>query len=80
MGLTHLSFADDLPMFSAADLPELNLLKDALLDFGKISGLAVNPSKSKVFCASILATLKQDILKILQFNEGNEIFWLAPHS
>ena len=57
MGLTHLSFADDLPMFFAADLPELNLLKDALLDFGKI--LAVNPSKSEAFCASILATLKQ---------------------
>ena len=56
VGLTHLSFADDLPMFSAADLPELNLLKDALLDFGKI--LAVNPSKSEAFCASILATLK----------------------
>ena len=71
LGLTHLSFADDLPMFSAADLPELNLLKDALLDFGKISGLAVYPSKSEVFGASILTTLKQNNLKILQFNEGN---------
>ena len=55
VGLTHLSFANDLPMFSTADLLELNFLKDALLDFGKISGLAVNPSKSEVFCASIPA-------------------------
>ena len=71
LGLTHLSFADDLPMFSAADLPELKSPQRCLAGFWKNLWLAVNPSNSEVFCASILATLKQNILKILQFNEGN---------
>ena len=68
--LTHLSFADDLLIFTAADPSSIQLVKNALLDFEKISGLAVNPSKSEIFCAATSEHLKNQILEILNFKEG----------
>ena len=49
--ITHLSFADDLLLFSAADLPSIRIIQLALEKFREISGLALNPNKSEIFFA-----------------------------
>jgi hypothetical protein len=65
--ITHLSFADDLMIFVAADLHSVQLVKDTLDEFKELSGLSVNHSKSEVFCAAVPIALQDQILSILQF-------------
>jgi len=48
--LTHLSFADDLFIFSAASLESMCAIKGVLDEFENLSGLRVNPSKSSFLC------------------------------
>uniref|UniRef100_A0A2N9FNM3 Reverse transcriptase domain-containing protein n=1 Tax=Fagus sylvatica TaxID=28930 RepID=A0A2N9FNM3_FAGSY len=69
--ITHLSFADDLLLFSSADLPSIRLIKSVLEEFKDISGLALNPNKSEVFFAAVPGEIKEQILSCLQFKEGN---------
>jgi hypothetical protein len=69
--ITHLSFADDLLLFSSADLPSIQLIKSVLEEFKDISGLALNPNKSEVFFAAVPGEIKEQILSCLQFKEGN---------
>jgi len=52
--LTHLCFADDFLLFSKASLPSINIVKSALMEFERISGLKVNPTKSSFFCWYLL--------------------------
>lgn len=52
--LTHLSFADDLLIFSDASLSSISIIKAALLEFEMLSGLKANPSKSSLFCSVFL--------------------------
>ena len=56
--ITHLSFADDLLIFVAADIQSIQIIMDALDEFKGLSGLSVNQSKSEVFCAAVLAGLQ----------------------
>ena len=68
--ITHLSFADDLMIFVAADLHSVQLVKDTLDEFKELFGLSVNHSKSEVFCAAVPTVLQDQILSILQFRVG----------
>ena len=56
--ITHLSFADDLVIFVAADLHSVQLVKDTLDEFKELSGLLVNHSKSEVFVQQSLLFCK----------------------
>ncbi|KAK5831683.1 hypothetical protein PVK06_015481 [Gossypium arboreum] len=47
--LSHLFFADDLVIFSQADLVHSGLLKDFLNNFCELSGHKVNARKTNVF-------------------------------
>jgi hypothetical protein len=68
--LTHLCFADDLLLFCDASIPFISIVKAALLEFERISGLKANPSKSSLFCSSISARIKDLLLVELQMKEG----------
>ena len=68
--ITHLSFADDLLIFTAANLPTINLVKEGLEEFKVASGLDINPSKSEVFFSTVPQDVKWKILDVLQFKEG----------
>jgi hypothetical protein len=46
---THLCFADDLLIFSKANMDSLGSIKSILAEFEKISGLKANPAKSTFF-------------------------------
>lgn len=51
MGLTHLSFADDILVFTDGVASSLQGIMSVLDDFGKISGLFINASKSSIYTA-----------------------------
>jgi hypothetical protein len=68
--LTHLCFADDLLLFCDASIPSISIVKAALLEFERISGLKANPSKSSFFCSGISVRMKDHLLAELQMMEG----------
>ena len=63
-------FVDDLPIFTAANLPTINLVKEGLKEFKVASSLDINPSKSEVFFLAVPEDVKWKILDVLQFKEG----------
>lgn len=66
--LTHLSFADDLLIFSDSSQIFLEGIKDVLSDFNKLSGLRVNYSKSEFFCSD--TSTRQQLADILGIKVG----------
>ena len=68
--LTHLMFADDLILFSKADVPTLRTLKDTLDSFFLTSGLKANIHKSQMFLGGCHNSLHYQCLQILGFQEG----------
>jgi hypothetical protein len=68
--LTHLCFADDLLIFSAAKMDSIHAIKGVLAEFEGLSGLKANPDRSLVFCAGLMDRGKQDVLNLLQMSEG----------
>jgi hypothetical protein len=69
--LTHLCFADDLLIFTAASLHSIKLIKNVLYEFEDISGLKANPAKGLVFCAGIPDKDKAEALSLLHMSEGS---------
>jgi hypothetical protein len=70
LGLTHLCFANDLLIFSAANSDSISIILVVLKDFEEITGLKANPLKSSVFCSGLSDMVKQEILSLLQMVEG----------
>ncbi|GJZ04216.1 serine-threonine/tyrosine-protein kinase catalytic domain-containing protein [Tanacetum coccineum] len=70
MKITHLSFADDLLVFCHGGEIFVNVIKDALLEFSKVSGLLPNMDKSVIFFGSVKENVKQWILQVLPFRIG----------
>ncbi|GJT77731.1 putative RNA-directed DNA polymerase [Tanacetum coccineum] len=68
--LTHLSFADDLMVFSKADVHSVEILSNALKEFSGVSGLVPNLDKSSVFFGNVPEHLKARILNILPLAVG----------
>jgi hypothetical protein len=68
--LTHLCFADDLLIFSAATLASVQCVLGALVDIEALSGLKANPSKSSVFIAGVSTTDKQNLFELLHMPKG----------
>ncbi|GJT81127.1 RNA-directed DNA polymerase, eukaryota, reverse transcriptase zinc-binding domain protein [Tanacetum coccineum] len=69
--LTHLSFADDLMVFSRADVHSVTILSKALMEFSGVSGLVPNLDKSSVFFGNVSEHVKVAILNVLPFAVGN---------
>ncbi|GMH21351.1 hypothetical protein Nepgr_023193 [Nepenthes gracilis] len=73
-GQTHtvmLAFADDLLLFSHADVCSIRILKDCLEEFYWLSGLSANTNKSEVFLCSNDPSLTQNIADVLGFKVGS---------
>ncbi|XP_050238425.1 uncharacterized protein LOC126687917 [Mercurialis annua] len=68
--INHLMFADDLLLFCHGDIKSVQFLSDSLNSFKNTSGLSVNPSKSQIFFCNINSELKNRILNMLGFIEG----------
>lgn len=70
MNITHITFADDILMFSHGDLVSANIIIDSLKDFSLCSGMHINPSKCQFFASSISNDIKVSILQSSGFVEG----------
>jgi hypothetical protein len=68
--LTHLCFANDLLIFSTANLHSITSIKDTLVEFEGLSGLKSNPTKSSFFCSGVRSVDKEGRLSVLQMKEG----------
>jgi hypothetical protein len=71
MKLTHLCFADDLLIFSEANVSFIKVFKDALTEFEELSDLKANSAKSSFYCSEILDRFKNTLLSDLHMKEGN---------
>jgi hypothetical protein len=49
LGLTHLCFANDLLIVSAAAIYSIRVIQGVLVEFEDLSGLKANPTKSSFF-------------------------------
>ncbi|KAL2224841.1 UNVERIFIED_CONTAM: hypothetical protein Sindi_2937900 [Sesamum indicum] len=66
----QLGFADDLLLFSRADLASINVLKMGLDRFAEWSGLRLNVQKSHVIISRSAQGWKNKILEAMGFQEG----------
>jgi len=84
LGLSHLSFADDIILLCRGDRNSVQVLFQQLILFGQTFGLNINISKSSVFFGGVADHLKQTNLLDTGFSEGNFPFRylgvpLSPH-
>ncbi|GJZ05801.1 hypothetical protein Tco_0539594 [Tanacetum coccineum] len=63
MNLTHVCFADDLLMFCHVDKISVSIIKEAIEEFGDISGLLPIYSKSTIIFGSMKVEDQQEILE-----------------
>ena len=68
--IVHLSFADDLLIFSSCRLTSVQFISNILTHFSEVSGMKVNEGKSAIFFAGTNDEVKNDILSLLRFKEG----------
>ncbi|KAG5224356.1 RNA-directed DNA polymerase, eukaryota, Reverse transcriptase [Salix suchowensis] len=69
--ITHMSFADDLILFSRGDPSSVKILKSALDTFSKLSGLSINHNKSSVFAAGVSQDMQSSLASILGISVSN---------
>lgn len=68
--VTHLIFADDIPMFCKGDLDSVNALMKGVHSFTEISGLRINTEKCACFFGNVYGATKSSLLAATGFNEG----------
>ncbi|GKD89801.1 RNA-directed DNA polymerase, eukaryota, reverse transcriptase zinc-binding domain protein [Tanacetum coccineum] len=69
--LTHVCFADDLLMFCNGDKNSANVLKEAIEEFGLVSGLIPNYNKSTIIFGSMTEEERNEILGCVPFKVEN---------
>ncbi|XP_020264639.1 uncharacterized protein LOC109840410 [Asparagus officinalis] len=70
LNITHLIFADDLLLFSKADLYSVAKIYQCFQNFSLVSGLDANLSKCSVYLSGIEEGIKAQICSYLNFSEG----------
>ncbi|KAL2250082.1 UNVERIFIED_CONTAM: hypothetical protein Sindi_2481900, partial [Sesamum indicum] len=66
----QLGFADDVILFSRADMESLRIFKAGLDRFAEWSGLRLNVQKSHLIISRSAQTLREEMLALLGFQEG----------
>lgn len=70
MELTHLTFADDILIFTKGDKKAVETMIQTLQVFYDSTGLVMNPAKCNVYMGAVDGNTKQQILEITGFKEG----------
>lgn len=63
--ISHLSFVDDLMIFTRGDFMSVQIICDVLQDFGEASGLKTNSLKSSIFLAGLNDFERESVLNSL---------------
>jgi len=70
IGLTHLSFADDLMILSDGKVRSIDGIVKVLYEFAKWSGLKISMEKSTMYLAGVQASVYQEIVQKFSFDVG----------
>ncbi|CAN1297431.1 LINE-1 reverse transcriptase homolog [Linum perenne] len=70
ISLTHLSFADDLLVFTKASVDGVREVTDILERFHQLSGLRFNSEKSKIYVAGLNQEDKRAVIEASGFSRG----------
>ena len=70
LALTHLMFANDLILFGKANLPTIQIIKEALQRFSLSVSLEANLHKSQIFLGGCSPSLRNQCLRTSGFQEG----------
>ncbi|XP_060178257.1 uncharacterized protein LOC132608212 [Lycium barbarum] len=70
LGITHLSFSDDLLLFTRGDHKLVVEIQERFLIFSKASGLQANLNKSSVYLGGVEDTKKDLIMRQLGYADG----------
>ncbi|KAL9280732.1 putative RNA-directed DNA polymerase [Arabidopsis thaliana] len=70
IGLTHLSFADDLMILSDGKVRSIDGIVKVLDEFAKWSGLKISMEKSTMYLAGVQASVYQEIVQKFSFDVG----------
>ncbi|WMV07514.1 hypothetical protein MTR67_000899 [Solanum verrucosum] len=71
LGITHLSFADDLLLFSKGDIVSVTAMHKVFMVFSKASGLQENMNKSSIYFGGVAQSEKDRILQVLGYTQGD---------
>ncbi|XP_073294463.1 uncharacterized protein [Primulina huaijiensis] len=69
--ITHLAYADDLLLLCRGDACSVSMFMRCLNNFGDMAGLRMNISKSNVYLESVSDMVKQEIIEITGFANGD---------
>ncbi|GAV82196.1 hypothetical protein CFOL_v3_25648, partial [Cephalotus follicularis] len=67
----HLLFANDILLFTKADIPTLELVKDVLLNFAEVSGMKPNLDKCQIFFGNVDSGVRRRACNLLHIPEGS---------
>ncbi|XP_052623755.1 uncharacterized protein LOC128129116 [Lactuca sativa] len=70
LNISHLCFPDDLLVFSYGNGNSVRIIRDALDEFKKVSGLKVSMEKSQIYFSCVKPNMRRIILGILPFDVG----------
>ncbi|MDV3188749.1 MAG: reverse transcriptase domain-containing protein [Candidatus Phytoplasma australasiaticum] len=62
-GITHLSYADDLLLFSRGDLESIKSIQNCFTQFFQASGLQANLQKSSIYFGGVNPMVRQQIIQ-----------------
>ena len=69
--LTHLTFADDLMIFCAADNHSMSFIKETIKRFGELSRLFANLAKSSIFLVGVNSLEASRLAANMDFSIGH---------
>ncbi|CAK8578548.1 unnamed protein product [Lathyrus sativus] len=71
LSITHLTFADDILLFSRGDTRSVEIMMEAICNFTKATGLMLNATKSRIYFGGVEENVKDAILQKTLFVEGS---------
>lgn len=70
IGLTNLTFADDILLFCRGDVMSVQMLLNTVKKFSESTGLVINPKKCKVYCGGMDRVTQNLMRRTTEFIEG----------
>lgn len=70
MELTHLTFADDILLFTRGEKKSVEAMMQPMHTFSEATGLVMNPSKCNVYMGAVDDNTKKQILEMTGFKQG----------
>ncbi|GAA0163849.1 hypothetical protein LIER_19621 [Lithospermum erythrorhizon] len=70
LGITHLSFADDMVLLASADMSSFRVIKETLVLFGDLTSLKLNCSKSRIFFGNTPRAVRDALCGYMEMSEG----------